>query len=85
MEPNNFGNKVKKCFTDHPASVGESYWQHMRIAFWSALRLLWAGVALIIHSVFPCVFVDTASDTVKKIHQEMAERKAKRAEKGLEK
>lgn len=76
-----FTARVKKCFTDHPESVGESYGQHLRIALWSGLQLVWAGLALIIHSIVPCVFVNTASDTVQKINREMTERRNRRIEK----
>ena len=48
-------------FTEHPASVGETYLQHMRFAFRFGSRMLTGGVAAVIHSVFPFLCVTTAS------------------------
>ena len=48
-------------FTAHPASVGETYLQHMRFAFRFGSRMLAGGIAALIHSVFPFVCVTTAS------------------------
>ncbi len=48
-------------FTAHPASVGESYLQHMRFACRFGGRMLLGGIAAVVHSVFPFLFVTTAS------------------------
>jgi len=48
-------------FTEHPASVGETYLQHMRFAFRFGSRMLIGGVAAVIHSIFPFLCVTTAS------------------------
>lgn len=48
-------------FTTHPASVGESYLQHMHFAFRFGGRMLVGGAAAVIHSIFPFLFVTTAS------------------------
>ena len=48
-------------FTAHPASVGETYLQHMRFAFRFGTRMLAGGTAAVIHSVFPFLCVTTAS------------------------
>ncbi len=48
-------------FTEHPASVGETYLQHMRFAFRFGTRMLTGGAAALIHSIFPFVCVTTAS------------------------
>ncbi len=48
-------------FTAHPASVGETYFQHMRFAFRFGGRMLLGGIAAVAHSVFPFLFVTTAS------------------------
>ena len=36
-----------RIFTDHPQSVGETYFEHMRFAGWFAARLLMAAVLLL--------------------------------------
>jgi hypothetical protein len=48
-------------FTVHPASVGETYLEHMRFARRYGGRMLLGGAAAVIHSVFPFLFVTTAS------------------------
>jgi hypothetical protein len=48
-------------FTTHPASVGETYLQHMRFARRFGGRMLLGGLAALLHSAFPFLFVTTAS------------------------
>jgi len=48
-------------FTAHPASVGETYFQHMRFARTYGGLMLMGGIAAVVHSAFPFLFVTTAS------------------------
>jgi hypothetical protein len=48
-------------FTAHPASVGETYSHHMRFACRFGVRMLLGGAAAVVHSMFPFLFVTTAS------------------------
>lgn len=50
-------------FTQHPHSVGETYLQHMYFAQRFGFKLIFGGIAAIIHSIFPFVFQKTASST----------------------
>ena len=59
-------------FTAHPAAVGETYLEHFRFASRFGLRMLAGGVAATIHSVFPFLFVTTAS----RISDELVEMRA---------
>ena len=59
-------------FTAHPASVGETYLQHMRFASRFGSRMLTGGLAALIHSVFPFLCVTTAS----RINDELVELRA---------
>lgn len=47
-------------FTAHPASVGETYFQHFRFALRFGTRMTLGGVAAIVHAFFPFLFVTTA-------------------------
>lgn len=58
-------------FKDHPASVGESYFEHMRAAFGFAVRLLGAACACLVHGLFPFLFTRTGSAMVKRLHDGM--------------
>src|SRR5580698_5382994 len=45
----------KRLFLSHPASVGESYFEHQRVALSFALPLLGAGLTALAHAVIPAV------------------------------
>jgi MFS family permease len=51
-------------FTEHPASVGESYPEHFVFAMKATARLLAAGLACFVHAFFPFLFTRTASGIV---------------------
>ena len=61
-------NKIKKLFTDHPHSMGETYFEHLICAAGYGLRMIYAGIAAVIHSIFPFLFETTASDLAKEIN-----------------
>ncbi len=65
---------LKRLFTEHPDAVGESYFEHMRVALSFAGPLLKAGLAALVHAVLPFLCVTTASATVKRLHARMVSR-----------
>ncbi|MGA0800234.1 MAG: DUF6356 family protein [Steroidobacteraceae bacterium] len=73
---------LSRLFTAHPASVGETYFGHLMQATTFGFRMLVAGVACILHGLFPFLFVTTGSDAMKALHAEMNARR-ERALKGL--
>ena len=60
-------SKIKKLFTDHPHSMNETYFEHLICAAGYGFRMIFAGFAAIIHSIFPFLFETTASDLAKEI------------------
>jgi hypothetical protein len=60
-----------RLFTEHPASVGESYWAHLHRASWFGSRMLFAGVACFIHAIFPFLFVKTGSRAITELNAAM--------------
>jgi hypothetical protein len=66
-------------FTAHPATVGETYWQHLRAATGFSLRLIGAGTACLVHAVFPFLFVKTGSNAIDELHRRMVTHRARRA------
>ena len=62
------------AFTDHPASVGETYAEHMAVALGYGARLLGAGCAAVVHAIVPALFQTTASDAVRAMHAEIEDR-----------
>ncbi len=61
----------------HLKEINETYFEHMYFAQKCGWQMVFAGLACVIHSIFPNLFVNTASDALKKLNQEMFERKAK--------
>jgi len=61
----------KMSFTEHPASVGESYLTHLRHASGFSLSLLGAGFACMLHALVPFLCTKTASRIVARLHTRM--------------
>lgn len=55
-------------FTVHPASVGETYGQHLRFALQVGARMMLGGLAATIHGLFPFLFVTTASRSLEALN-----------------
>lgn len=51
----------------HPASVGESYFGHMRFALRFAALLFAAGGAALVHAFLPALFETTAGRLVRRM------------------
>ncbi len=66
---------LSKLFTEHPASVDETYFGHMAFAAWFASRLFMAGCAALVHAVLPFLFKTTASRIVRELYERTAKRK----------
>lgn len=61
----------KTLFLQHPASVGESYVEHLlNAASFSALLTL-AAIMCAVHALFPFLFEKTASSLVRRLHDRM--------------
>lgn len=60
-----------KQFTEHPESVGETYFQHMHSSFSFGIRMFFASFACFLHAIFPFLFVKTGSATIQTLHRKM--------------
>lgn len=69
-------DRLLRAFTEHPASVGESYWQHLAFALGFAARLLLAGLAALVHAVLPFLFKTTASRLIAEMARRTGARRA---------
>jgi len=58
-------------FNDHPASVNETYLQHMGTAFGFGSRMLVGALGCFVHGLFPWMCLTRGSDTVRGLHQRM--------------
>jgi hypothetical protein len=62
---------LQRLFTEHPASVGETYWGHLLRASWFAGKMLVGAGACFIHALLPFLFVKTGSRTITQLHSAM--------------
>lgn len=59
---------IRRLFTDHPASVGESYAHHLHVAGGFGLAMLAGAAACFVHALVPALFTRTGSGTIKRLH-----------------
>ncbi len=62
---------LKQLFIDHPASVDESYVEHAQVAAGFAVKLLYAGMACMVHAIIPGLCKTTGSRTIIDLHRTM--------------
>lgn len=62
-------------FINHPASVGETYFEHLRTAGGFGLRMMGGGIACLLHALLPWCCTHTGSDQVKRLHERMSARR----------
>jgi Family of unknown function (DUF6356) len=62
---------LSELFTRHPASVGETYSEHMQVAAGFGLRLFLASLACFVHALLPFLFERTGSTAIQTLHGSM--------------
>ena len=62
---------LHRLFTEHPASVGETYWEHLLRASWFAGKMLLGAAACLVHAICPFLFVKTGSATITQLYSAM--------------
>jgi hypothetical protein len=62
---------LRDLFTEHPASVGETYGEHMGMALSFSGRMFLGAMACLIHGFLPFLFVRTGSGTIAELHERM--------------
>ncbi|MXQ06532.1 hypothetical protein GQ651_01595 [Alphaproteobacteria bacterium GH1-50] len=65
---------LSRAFTQHPASVDETYFEHLLFASRFAARLFAAGGAALIHAILPFMFEKTASNLIRAMHNDIVNR-----------
>ena len=61
-------------FHDHPAQMGETYFQHMWEALWTGSAMIAAGMAALVHGLIPALFQTTASDLARRVARRVDDR-----------
>ena len=64
-------DKLIDSFRDHPASVGETYFEHLGVATSFGFAMIKAGLACLVHAIFPFLFTATGRTTIQDLHQRM--------------
>ena len=70
----------QRLFTEHPASVDESYFQHMLNAAAFGTRMVWGGLVCFVHALIPGIGSTTASDMICQLHERMVTNRRRVAE-----
>lgn len=68
---------MKQLFTEHPASVGESYTEHMGMAASFGARMFLASLACFVHALLPFLFERTGSRAITELHERMVTHRRK--------
>ena len=68
-----------RLFTEHPASVGESYGEHLAMASGFGVRMILGGFACLIHGLLPFLFVRTGSLQIATLHERMVRNRRTKA------
>ena len=58
-------------FTKHPHSVGETYFEHMKIALNTAIKIQLVVLIILTHAAFPFLFEHLGSDEIEEINKEL--------------
>jgi len=61
-------------FTKHPRCMGETYLQHFVCAVRFSMKMLFGGIACLIHAVFPFLFQKTGSNLLFKMLHDFIDR-----------
>lgn len=68
---------LKAKFTEHPATVGESYGEHFVSAMGFSLSMLRAAFCCAVHAILPFLFIKTGSECITELHDRMVTNRSK--------
>jgi hypothetical protein len=70
----------RRLFIDHPASVNESYVEHMGMAAGFGWTLLRASTACFVHALVPGLCEKTGSTLIRELHARMVTNRLRKPE-----
>ncbi|MBM3535885.1 MAG: hypothetical protein FJX60_22975 [Alphaproteobacteria bacterium] len=70
-------------FTDHPRAVGETYLEHSRVAGSVGFKMVGAGLACLVHAIFPFLFVTTGSRAILTLHAKITSGRRRQIAEGV--
>lgn len=62
---------IRGKFTEHPASVGESYGQHFMAAMGFSLGMFRGAICCALHAVFPFLCERSGREAISELHERM--------------
>jgi hypothetical protein len=69
---------IKRMMTAHPASVGETYLQHLAFASRFGGSMLVGGLACLVHGVLPFLCTSSGSRRVRALHADLQQHAGRR-------
>jgi len=72
-------DKLIESFRAHPATVGESYTEHFGVAMSFGFTLLGAGMACLVHALFPFLFTTTGRRAIEDLHRRIVTHRDRRS------
>lgn len=70
---------LKSLFTEHPKSVGESYFEHMGVSASFGAAMFKGAAACFVHALIPGLCTRTGSGVVSELHGRMVTHRNKSA------
>ena len=64
-------DKLIESFREHPASVGETYFEHFGMATSFGFALIRAGLACLVHALLPFLFTTTGRRAIEDLQRRM--------------
>lgn len=62
---------MRRLFTQHPETVGETYWQHMHSASTFAVKMFIGAFCCLVHALLPFLFEKTGSGIITSLYDRM--------------
>ena len=69
--------RIVQAFTDHPATVGETYLEHMRSALGFSVTMMGGAICCMIHAFLPFLFAKTGSSAIDDLYRRMVRQRSK--------
>ena len=71
---------LKTLFTDHPASVDETYGEHLAMASSFGWKMFLGALACFVHALLPFCFEKTGSGIITGLHDRMVLNRRRKAQ-----
>lgn len=75
---------IRRLFLAHPESVGEGYFEHMRVASRFGLTMIAGGIKAVVHAIFPTLCETSGSETVRILHNSIVEKRGAKRDATIE-